>query len=542
MAYAAMPDLRGNAGERATRALPRDARRELEFRRARRHSKTVVALKAGLPLAAVLILSLYALPSLLKKSIDNGRGTASVRSVTVEAGSLKMIEPHVKGVNERGEPYDIIANTATQASNNADVMYLEVVRGKLTGADGKISTLKAPDATHNNKAEEMIFDNGAVVTHDEGMSAVFKTATAYMKTQTLISKTPVVVRLHESTINAETMTLYWGERRAIFEGNVRTHIDRQQETAAPGEPSSQGPGTAGGNAAQAQKVLRANCMAGDTRPRKMERRGPDFRVLAVLAAALTLSFSVAWAQAPIGSFSGLSGPDSKKPIDIESDRLEVDDKNHTAVFIGSVSATQGENNLKAPRLEVFYENAGRQQTADKSAQTPKAAKPAKPAPAHAGAGASAAASADPLSSGQIKRIHAMGGKVVFMSTKDQQEATGDDANFDVKTQLITMTGKEVVLTQNKNKVKGTKLVIDLTTGKATVLNEEPGSGAAASGKTQRRIRAVFQQETGTDGKRLNPFGDTKPKGGTATQPAASSQKTAPPQEAAPSSAWQTQSR
>jgi len=252
MAYAAMPDLGSSAARRAAKTLPRDARRELEFRRARRHSRTVVALKAGLPLIALLILSLYALPSFLKKSINKGRGTASVRSVTVEAGSLKMIEPHVRGVNERGEPYDITANTATQAANNADVMYLEVVHGKMTGSDGKVSTLSAPNAIHNNKAEEMTFNSGAVVTHDEGMSATFQTATAYMKTQTMISKTPVVVRLHESTINAETMTLYWGESRAIFEGNVRTHIDRQPETAAAGEPSGRGPGTAGGSPAQKQ--------------------------------------------------------------------------------------------------------------------------------------------------------------------------------------------------------------------------------------------------------------------------------------------------
>jgi lipopolysaccharide export system protein LptC len=247
MAYAAMPDLGDNAGMRSAKALPHDARRDLEFRRAHRHSRMVVALKAGLPLIVVLIMSLYALPSFLKKSIDNGRGTATVRSVTVEAGSLKMIEPHVRGVNEQGEPYDIIANSAKQATNNADVMYLEVVRGKLTGADGKVSTLSAPDATHNNKAEEITFDNGAVVTRDGGMSATFQTAIAYMKTQTMIAKTPVVVRLHESTINAENMTLYWSENRAIFEGNVRTHIERE-----PGEPAGQGPGTAGGSPAQAQ--------------------------------------------------------------------------------------------------------------------------------------------------------------------------------------------------------------------------------------------------------------------------------------------------
>lgn len=251
MAFAATPDFRNNGPGPASRAIPSDARRELEFRRARRHSKAVGALKAGLPLVAALILSLYALPSLLKKSIDNGRGTASVRGITIDAGSLKMIEPHVRGVNDRGEPYDITADTATQAANNPEVMYLKVVRGKLTGTDGKVSTLSAPDATHDNKAEEITFNNGVVVTHDEGMSAKFETAIAYMKSQTLISKTPVLVRLHESTINADEMTLYWGENRAIFEGNVRTHVEREPDPPPPAK-NGQGPETPAGYVAHGQ--------------------------------------------------------------------------------------------------------------------------------------------------------------------------------------------------------------------------------------------------------------------------------------------------
>ncbi len=227
MAFATTPDF-GNK----PRAMRRDPRhdRALEFRRARRHSALVRMLKVVLPLIACVILSLYALPSMLTASIDKGRGTASVKGVTVEAGQLKMLDPRVKGVNEKGDAYDIVADSATQASKNADVMYLVNIRGKMTGHDGKRMTLKAPDGVHDNKADEMTFDNGATVTRDGGMSAVFRTATAFMKQSTLVSKTPVTVRLHESTINADKMTLYWNEQRAIFEGQVRTHIERQAET------------------------------------------------------------------------------------------------------------------------------------------------------------------------------------------------------------------------------------------------------------------------------------------------------------------------
>ncbi len=235
--------------------------------------------------------------------------------------------------------------------------------------------------------------------------------------------------------------------------------------------------------------------------------------IALLPAALALSVPQAAAQAPAGSFSGLSnGANSKKPIDIESDRLEVDDKRHVAIFLGNVSATQGDNNLKAPRLEVTYESAQQPGTADKGAP-----KPVKPVKAQAASGAG-----DPLTSGQIKFIHALGGRVVVTSTKDDQEATGDDAVYDVKGQLITMTGKEVILTQKKNKVKGKKLVIDLATGKATVYSD--------------RVRAVFQQEAGKDGKPVNPFATEEKKREAAPG------KQVPAQQPASSSGWQPQSR
>ena len=247
MAFATTPVGRNGVPGRQVRG--KDADRGREFRIAKRHSVLVRVLKVLLPTLAAGILSLYLLPSFFKVSIDKGRGTASVRTVTLEAGSLKMLDPHVKGVNDRNEPYDFLADSATQASKNAEEMYLENVRGHMTGQDGKITTLTAPNGLHNNKADQLTFNNGVVVKREPDLSATFQTATAFMKQQTVISKTPVIVRLHESTIHADSMTMHWGEQRAIFEGNVRTHLERQPGGAAPQRSDTQ-PSPAEGWAAE----------------------------------------------------------------------------------------------------------------------------------------------------------------------------------------------------------------------------------------------------------------------------------------------------
>jgi lipopolysaccharide export system protein LptA len=317
----------------------------------------------------------------------------------------------------------------------------------------------------------MTFNNGAVVTRDGGMSATFQTATAYMKEQTVISKTPVIVRLLESTIHAETMTLHWNEQHAIFEGNVRTHIERAAQ-----------PGTGGASA--------------------------------------------------------------KKPIDIESDRLEVDDKKHMAIFTGSVSATQGDDNLKAPRLDVIYENTSQEGQADKTAQASKPVQPVK-APA-------AGPADDPFSSGQIKFIHALGGTVVMTNEKDEQKATGDDAIYDVKAQTITMTGKKVVLTQKGHIFEDTKLLIQVDTHQAVLCSDDvrcsddgqPKANAAtqtspkgnAPAQKPTRGHATLQPAAGKGDLPANPSGEANKK------EKAKEKGAVPPKPAAQSSGWQTQSR
>ncbi len=232
----------------------------------------------------------------------------------------------------------------------------------------------------------------------------------------------------------------------------------------------------------------------------MTRRHRDERTRrpVVLAARMVLAFACFMiseqvsAQTPVVGFASVGGANAKKPIDIESDRLEVDDKRHVAIFSGNVSATQGDYTLRAPRLEVTYEKAAEAAPQDKAGAGSKTAKPVKPA--------DTGAPADPISSGQIKFVRANGGKVVVTSKVDEQEATGDDVLYDVKGQKITMTGKEVVLTQKQNVVKGKQLDIDLATGRATVI---PENG---------RVRAILTQDA-AKAMSANPLTGAKKKDG-----------------------------
>ncbi len=155
-------------------------------------------------------------------------------------------------------------------------------------------------------------------------------------------------------------------------------------------------------------------------------------------------------QSPLGSFK--TNPDA--PIDITADSLDVDDKRKLAVFRGDVDATQDTFNIRCAELSAFYKGeAGLVDAADPSAQ--KAGQKA-----------------------ELTRIEAR--KDVHVKSNDGQTATGDWADFDTKTNKVTMGGN-VVLSKGKSMVRGTRLVIDMTTGESKIDTAPQNTAANPSG-------------------------------------------------------------
>ena len=74
-----------------------------------------------------------------------------------------------------------------------------------------------------------------------------------------------------------------------------------------------------------------------------------------LAAPIALAFAAtAFAQQAQEPISALKGHNSNAPIDVASDRLEVQDRADRAVFVGNVHVKQAELSLDTARLSVAY--------------------------------------------------------------------------------------------------------------------------------------------------------------------------------------------
>ncbi|MEM7508469.1 MAG: lipopolysaccharide transport periplasmic protein LptA [Pseudomonadota bacterium] len=143
-----------------------------------------------------------------------------------------------------------------------------------------------------------------------------------------------------------------------------------------------------------------------------------------LATVLTVcGLSAAFAQSgsPFGGFKH----DSRAPIEITADSLEVRQSEQLAIFSGNVVAGQGTLRLTANEVKVFYV----QESSD-------------------------------ADTGAISKLDATGN--VFLSN-GAETAKGARATYDVKRGMVEMSGN-VILTQGDNAASGETLEIDLNTG------------------------------------------------------------------------------
>ncbi|WP_406855999.1 LptA/OstA family protein [Alsobacter sp. KACC 23698] len=175
-----------------------------------------------------------------------------------------------------------------------------------------------------------------------------------------------------------------------------------------------------------------------------------------MAVALAAGPSAAWAQQPKKS-AGLPGfgTNSKEPIKIDADRLEVFNKEQRAVYTGNVVAIQGDTTIKCPTMIVYFERQNRNGAAGAAATAGAGAQPAA-APANA--------EGEQEGGTSLKRVEAKGGVTVI--SKDQI-ATGNEGVFDRGSNRIILTGN-VALSQGENVTKGDKLVYNTESGVAVV--------------------------------------------------------------------------
>lgn len=119
-----------------------------------------------------------------------------------------------------------------------------------------------------------------------------------------------------------------------------------------------------------------------------------------------------------------------QPIQIESDKLEIREQEKRAVFTGNVKVAQGKTTLRAGNMVVYYSAKGGSVSSGKAA---------------------------------IDKI-VVSGKVALSS--GAQNASAEKGVFDMKSEILVLEGKSVVLSEGQNVFTGCKLTVQMRNGQA----------------------------------------------------------------------------
>jgi lipopolysaccharide export system protein LptA len=119
-----------------------------------------------------------------------------------------------------------------------------------------------------------------------------------------------------------------------------------------------------------------------------------------------------------------------KPIQIESDSLEIREQDKTALFSGNVKVVQGTTTLQSGKMVVHYRGEGTTVTNGNA---------------------------------DIEKIDVT--EKVFLSSGTQQ-ATADKGTFNLDTQIFVLEGDRVVLSEGQNVFVGCKLTVRMDSGEA----------------------------------------------------------------------------
>ncbi|MBL4788146.1 MAG: hypothetical protein JKY60_03550 [Kordiimonadaceae bacterium] len=156
-----------------------------------------------------------------------------------------------------------------------------------------------------------------------------------------------------------------------------------------------------------------------------------------------------------GAQSVLKDHDTYQALDISAERLELQQRQGRAIYKGAVQVIQGDMTLTSDTLTVFFESGN-------DGDNPS-----------------------------ISRLDAQGA-VTLISKEKSFSGTGNWGIYDVERRLITIGGN-VVFTQNKNVLRGSRLEINLETGLAKLDGQ---SGSDGTG----RVTGTFNVPTKKDSK------------------------------------------
>ncbi len=188
-----------------------------------RYSAFVLGMKIVLPaLALILVISVF-----VSSTTFNSRQDIPVtfREVSRLNDDLRMVSPRITGVDKRGRPYVVTADTATQEVDNPEKIFLENIEADLMlDEDGNWLSVTSRFGTLQTEAEKLNLREDISVFSANGYEFHAQSADMDFRAGSLVSDQPVYGQGPVGTLNANGVETSNNGDKIVFTGGVRVVV------------------------------------------------------------------------------------------------------------------------------------------------------------------------------------------------------------------------------------------------------------------------------------------------------------------------------
>jgi lipopolysaccharide export system protein LptC len=214
-----------------TRAEPDDQSWQLDdgyerarsFRRARRHSFAVRALRTVIPAAVVIVVLGYAVITYFNP-FGALSGIPSIGKMAISGTQVTMDLPKLAGYTRDGRQYELLATAAMQDLRKPALIELKDIRAKMEMRSGETINIKAKNGLYDTKAETVVMRDDVFIVTTNGTEVRLREASIDMRKGHVVSEQPVEILLANGRVDAKRLEVFENGAVLQFSGGVSVEM------------------------------------------------------------------------------------------------------------------------------------------------------------------------------------------------------------------------------------------------------------------------------------------------------------------------------
>ncbi|MBB4659351.1 LPS export ABC transporter periplasmic protein LptC [Parvularcula dongshanensis] len=202
------------------------AARRLTPKAAQRHSRLVRNLRLVVPALAAALVVTYAL-SATPPEVDR-EFLRQFSDIEASSTEMRLDKPRYVGEDLEGNPFEVSAQAARRNPNTPDLIRLDNPEALRNAGTGDQIHLRAANGALDTQGKTVDLDTDVTLVQGIGGRAFelqTDKARIDLEGRTVTSGAPVKGRSQSGDVEADSLTVYEDEGRAVLEGNVRLHFD-----------------------------------------------------------------------------------------------------------------------------------------------------------------------------------------------------------------------------------------------------------------------------------------------------------------------------